>query len=241
MNKECIYVDGKVVVIDENGNKRITENSDKINEILVQENVIETMEKRIKELEKELGETEEDRHYIPDLTIGLILSFVVANTILGRISPVITNTIFGPMNHTFMTSSLIVALILPLASLMDWSYYKQYKNSKKERQGNISEYEYLKKQLVIEKDKLEELKNEQTITSETQEFKVEKVDDLERLKVLRSWFNLYNDLGYNLETFYKYYEQGKLDEKLRKYYTETGIEAAKEYVSEQGPKLVKRK
>ena len=35
MNKECVYVDEKIVVSDENGNNRIIENSDKIKEILI--------------------------------------------------------------------------------------------------------------------------------------------------------------------------------------------------------------
>lgn len=242
MNKECIFVDRKVVVEDENGNKRITENSDKINEILVQENIIETMEKRISELEKKLSETKVNKHYIPTFIIALFFTLIAINvTYPYMFGDTMIEGINGPINILYFATGVVGAVSLPLVSLIDFFYYYDHKNSKKARQGNISEFEYLKKQIVIEKDKLEELKNEQTMTDETQEFKVEKVDDLERLKAVRSWFNLYNDLGYNLKTYYKYYEQGNLDKKLRKYYTEAGIEAAKEYLEEQGPKLVKRK
>jgi len=52
---------------------------------------------------------------------------------------------------------------------------------------------------------------------------------------------LYYDLGYNGEKYYKYYLQGKLDRKLDKYYNDTGIEIAKEYLEENGPQLIKRK
>ena len=53
MNKEYMYIDGKVVISDENGKQTLTEYSDNLDAILAQENVIETMENRILELEKD--------------------------------------------------------------------------------------------------------------------------------------------------------------------------------------------
>jgi hypothetical protein len=58
---------------------------------------------------------------------------------------------------------------------------------------------------------------------------------------LKDTLYLYFDLGYNGEKYYKYYLQGKLDRKLDKYYNDTGIEIAKEYLEEKGPQFVKRK
>ena len=52
MNKEYTYIDGKVIVEDTEGNKKQVEYSDKLDEILVQENLIENMEDRILELEE---------------------------------------------------------------------------------------------------------------------------------------------------------------------------------------------
>lgn len=54
MNKSYIYLDGKVIIEDENNNKTLTEYYDNLDEVLIQENLIETMEKRIKELEQEM-------------------------------------------------------------------------------------------------------------------------------------------------------------------------------------------
>ena len=53
--------------------------------------------------------------------------------------------------------------------------------------------------------------------------------------------NLLFDLGYNENKYYKYYEKGKLDKKLGKYYDEKEMEVTKEYFEEKGPTLVKRK
>lgn len=50
--------------------------------------------------------------------------------------------------------------------------------------------------------------------------------------------NLYYDLGCNGK---KYYLQGKLDNKLCRFYNDTGIEVAKEYFLEKGHTLLKKK
>ena len=53
--------------------------------------------------------------------------------------------------------------------------------------------------------------------------------------------NLYFDLGYDGEKYYQFYQQGRLDSKLQKYYDDTGIQIAKDYLEEKGPSLVLRK
>ena len=70
-----------------------------------------------------------------------------------------------------------------------------------------------------------------------------KVDSIEELKKLRSYINLYYDLGYNEKKYYNYYGQGKLNNKLKKEYSEQGIKLANEYFEEKGPvlKIIYRK
>ena len=53
MNKECIYINGNVLVEDENGRKKEMEYSDNIEEVLLQENLIEAMENESKKLTEE--------------------------------------------------------------------------------------------------------------------------------------------------------------------------------------------
>ena len=55
MNKEYVYLNGKCVVEDENGERRLEEYTDKTDEILVTENVIETLEADLEENRYELG------------------------------------------------------------------------------------------------------------------------------------------------------------------------------------------
>ena len=53
MNKNYIYMHGKAIINDEMGNQTSIEYYDNLDQVLVKENIIETMEKRIKELENE--------------------------------------------------------------------------------------------------------------------------------------------------------------------------------------------
>lgn len=246
MNKEYIYIDGKVIIEDENGNKKVGEYTDKTEEILIRENLVETMENRINELERELNETKENnKPYIPVILPTVIFTFAVFAPILyillGIDITAISSTIFGPMNEFVLTIGVVGSLMLPLTTLMEWQLYRQDKHEKNSRRGKVSEHEYLTKQIIIEKEILDELKLEQTKTDENREFEVKKVDDLEILKILRSHLNLYNDLGYNGKKYYKYLEQGKLEEKLQDHYNEYGVELAREYLEEKGKTFVKKK
>ena len=54
MNKEYTYIDGKVIISDENDNKTQSDYYDNLDEVLAQENLIETMEEKIQVLEKKI-------------------------------------------------------------------------------------------------------------------------------------------------------------------------------------------
>ena len=124
---------------------------------------------------------------------------------------------------------------------MEFSMYRQHKDNLKKENGINSELEFLKKQIIEEREHLIELKQEKKESEENKEFRVVQVDDLERLKAVKSWLHLYYDLGYDVEKYYGYYKKGKLDTKLSKHYNEKGIEVAKKYLEEKGPTLVKKK
>ena len=47
MNKDYIYINENAIVTDDNGNQRVTEYYDNLDKVLVQENIIEEIEKRI--------------------------------------------------------------------------------------------------------------------------------------------------------------------------------------------------
>lgn len=249
MNKEYTYIDGKVIIEDENGNKKVREYTSKLDEILVQENLIEAMEDQILILEEEskFHKKNNPKHYIPIifplgiLTVAIIPSVLINFADNASTYTTIVDTIFGPMSKgaAFTLSMSVVAT--PVVSFFEWLWYDQHKSSVKREKGVNSELEYLRKQIIFEKEKLETLQKEKTNEETKKEFKVVKVNDLQTLQALKDTLYLYFDLGYNVEKYYKYYLQGKLDRKLDKYYNDTGIEIAKEYLEEKGLQLIKRK
>lgn len=239
MNKECVYVDEKIVVSDENGNNRIIQNSDRINEILVQENVVEVIEEKTLELKEKLIKNKVSKHFIPDYFLTTICGLIISVLVFKYVYKlnILTDPMIGPFNAIFLMGGIII----PAFSLFDIFGYVDYKQKKKENHGDILEYNYLSKKLEQEKSKLEELKKEQVIISEPQEFKVEKVDDLERLKELRNKLSLYNSLGYNMDKYYRYYQSGRLEEKLSGQYDESSISEIREYFETKDSFPVKKK
>lgn len=249
MNKDYIYMDGKVIISDENGHKEPIEYYDNLDKVLVQENLIESIQNEINKLKKKSTEYKKINkgHYIP-IWIPTLLIFltIICPAFFNYISGgEAFNTLIETNVGTFNVGALIIAVIgcisTPIFTLLESYLYKQYKDAKKEEKGINSELEFLEKQLEKEKEHLENLKREKTKNNEDNNFRTVKVDDLQELKMLRNYLELYFDLGYNGEKYYQYYEQGKLDKKLEKNYDDEAIELAKEYLEEKGPVLFKGK
>lgn len=248
MNKEYIYIDGKAIIKDDKGNQVPIEYYDNLDKVLVQENLVETMENRISYLEKasEKYKKYNKKNYIPFyLPMTAIMTIIVPPItiyLLGDTSVFTSqiDTIFGPMNKALLFSSFFTTLFLPLGVLPEVNMYSIYKRAIKEEKGINSELEFLKKEIIVEKEKLINLQKEKTRDEEKKEFRVATVDDLKVLEDFKNLRQLYFDLGYNGEKYYKYYQNGILDNKLGEYYTEDGIEIAKQYLEEKGPTLTKK-
>lgn len=248
MNKSYIYLDGKVVIEDENNNKTLTEYYDNLDEVLIQENLIETMEKRIKELEQELGLYKDcsGKRYIP-----FILPFTILLSTIG--TPIVLKLLTGvnpfdiQVNNAWGTMSQAMAMILvasittiPFATLAEICRHSTYKDSIKKEKAIISEMDFLNKEIEKGKEHLEKLKQEKSRNNENTEFRIVEVNDLQYLKALKSYLELYSDLGYNYEKYYQFYEKQQLDKKLEKRYSSKAIKLAKEYFEEKGPTLIKK-
>lgn len=254
MNKEYTYLDGKVIVEDENGKKRVTEYSDKLDEILVQENLIEVMENKLSEVDKKIQNNDErlkrkkkERFFpliqavIMTSIIPLLLKFLIgdiASTPLGLPGSAFAE-IFGNMSvSTFITicSGILSILLCGMFSLSDHSIYKELKRKLK---GLGSEKKELEENLVIERQKLNELQESKQSKVESEQFIVRQVDDKAILEGLKAYLQLYYDCGYNEDVYARYYMNGTLHKKLRRYYTETGIEEIESYLEEKG--IVKKR
>ena len=246
MNKEYTYIDGQVIISDENGKKTPVDYYDNLDEILIQENLIETIENKISLLEKESNAYKKynAKHYIPFFLLMGLMTIVGVPVLFSHCVENPTgyiSTSIGEVNQNLFIFTAFSAITLPFTGFMELDRYTKYKDCLKREKGINSELEFLKQQIIVEKERLVELKSKKTRTNENQDFRVVKVNDLEILKIFKSWLNLYYDLGYNGEKYYKYYQQGKLDAKLGKHYTDFGIEIAKEYLEEKGPTLIKRR
>lgn len=247
MNKGYTYIDGKVIISDENGNHTQSEYYDNLDKVLVQENVIEEIENRIQELTKESEKyPEAKKRYKPVylfLALGATLGTPFLLWALTGVNPYlcITDTAFGSVNQALFFTLVGAVSALPIGSLLTLVDYSNFKERAQKGNGISSELEFLKLQIEKEKETLVSLQEEKTRDKENTEFRSTKVDDKQQLEALRDYLELYYDLGSNREKYYRYYQQGKLDKKLQKYYSETGVELAKEYLEEKGPVLVKKR
>lgn len=245
MNKEYTYIDGKVIISDEDDKKIQSEYYDNLDKVLAQENLIETMELKIQELERKNEDYKKynRKHYIPFIFPSTVLmstigASLITNWLTGSNSFAMSvDTIWGPMSQAMVVSIETSICVIPIGAVLELTMYKDYKNSIKIEKGINSELNFLKEQIEKEREELERLKQNKSRDNENTEFRTVKVDDLQQLKILKEYLDFYFDLGCNGEKYYQYYQHGKLDKKLKKY-SDTEIQLAKEYLEEKGPSLV---
>ena len=248
MNKEYVYIDGKVIISDENGNHTQSEYYDNLDKVLVQENVIEEMESRIKKLTKETEKySETKKRYIPIYLFTMLGDILIAPPLLlwalTGTNPYLGNmdTVFGSVNQVLFYTLTTGAVVLPFGSLFTLADYSNFRDRAKRRKGLNSELEFLKLQIEKEKETLVSLQEEKTRDKENIEFRTTQVNDKQQLEALRRYLELYYVLGYDEKKLSRLYQQGRLDEKLQKYYDDKEIELAKKYLEKKGPVLIKKK
>ena len=248
MNKGYTYIDGKVIISDENGNHTQTEYYDNLDKVLVQQNVIEEMENEIQELTRESKKyPEAKKRYKPLFlyaTLGAVLIFPNLFWALTGVNPYLSSmdTAFGTVNQAlFYTLTGALFCGLPLGSIFTLADYSNFKGRAKRGKGLNSELEFLQLQIEKEKETLVGLQEEKTRDRENTEFRSIQINDKQQLEALRNYLELYYVLGYDEKKLNKLYQQGRLDEKLQKYYGESEIELAKKHFEEKGPVLVKKK
>lgn len=246
MNKECIYIEGKAIIVDEKGYNKPIEYYENLEEVLVKENLIETMENKANELnkEKELLEKIKTSAFL-DLIIGImfiVIPYVLPNifiTLLTGSNPII-NSILGSIR----SGTLISILMGPVMNVMSIPFlinsYSSTKNRISKINGINSELTYLKNNIENEKQIIKQLKEKENKSNKIEEYQIIKVNDKVALKNLRDYLTLYYDCGYNIKKYYKYFEKDLLWKKLCDIYTVEQIERIEEYLEEKGPQLVKK-
>ena len=237
MNKGYTYIDGKVIISDEDGNHITNDYYDNLDQVLVQENIIDDIEFKMKRLGIESDRykrVEFDPILLKSIGVGLLVGPPLAIWMCTGTNPYtvhtdISNNIFGSANLVLVTTVAMGITFLPLAALEAANEYHKYKVARMKLNGNESETKYLKNQLEIEKEKLEELKKDKTTNNEMKNFKLKEVNDLKELNDLKEKVKLYYELGYNEKKYLQYYKKDKLEKILPDEYNEEDIKLAKEY------------
>lgn len=242
MNKEYIYVNGKVVVADESGIKPPIDYSDNIEDILVTENVIEEIEKTLKEKQSNLESNQLYEKSLKKNKMLPILIFAIGSVVIPSIlvpslgTNELVETIFGVTMHTstLLTINMIPLLTL-IGGLLSGILHFEHKTLVHEIKGNRSEIYFLSQKLEEEKEKLNQLQNKRTRKNEkefneTSSSKI--VKDRKQLEELKELLNIYYNYGVNTKKYLKYQEKGILKEKLaQENYTEYEIGLVENYLN----------
>jgi len=225
MNKEYIYINGKVIVEDEKGQKEKTEYYDNIEEVLIQENVIEQIENEIQKINEEMRYSNINKKFDKILIISSLII-----TILFTLGLSLSNTITTSINFIESLASCFMAPIL--GGIITTYIYAIRKNDQKINNAQKIQIELLEKRLEEEKNKLNLIKkiNNKEIK---EEFYVEKIYDKKVLEQLKKEIQLYYTCAYNENKFNKYYQNNQLQEKLENKYSDDEIELIKDYLKEK--------
>lgn len=248
MNKEYIYVDGKVILKDDLGNAKQIEYCDNLNDILIQENLIETMQNKIDKLKEDSTQYKKcNKKFIPFMfIIGELFSLIIPTIILYLMGgiPAITciiNTAYGPLNLNLILTCLVNIITIPTFIGIEISNFSSHKEQEKIAMSIDSELDFLKKQIDIENTNLSNLKKEIKKNNLKSGLEIKKINDSKVIKILESNAKLYRDCGYNGKKYYKYFKKGILSKKLIDKYTVEQIEKVEEYLEQKGPQLIKKK
>jgi len=232
MNKEYIYINGKVIIEDEKGQKKEVDYYDNIEEILIQENVIEQIENEIEKIEQEMKYSSINKKFDKILVISSIII-----TIIFTLGLALSNTLSTGISFI---ESLISCYMAPILGGIITTYiYLIRKNDQKINKAQKIQIELLEKRLEEEKNKLNSIKkiNNNEIK---EEFYVEKIFDKKVLEQLKKEIQLYYTCAYNENKFNKYYQNNQLQEKLENKYTDDEIELIEEYLEEKSKQLTKK-
>ena len=253
MNLSYVYSDGKIVVIDEKGNSKKLDYNDKLDDILVSENIIEELNNRKEEILESLNlVVNSKKPSIKKLWFDISLSsilysilFILVEIIMlwaatGFNDEYISNII--PKNFFSVYSIVFFPTIVLFTFFAKYLKYQENNYKYKTKLGYVFELKKLNKMLKEEKKKLKELQINKTIIQTKENLSVSQVNYLDKLKLLRDTLDFYNTLGYNENEFFEYYQNGELEEKLGDTLTNEEVYMAKDYFRKKEEKrLIKTK
>ena len=159
----------------------------------------------------------------------------------GKPYNTIVDTMFGPMKSGIASTIIMTFFCETLGIVFSVEKLVDQLQNKRKLKGIEYQLEYLKKNIIREQEKLEELNRNKNYEHENKNFRMVKIND-EAIKNLNSELKLYYSCGYNGKKYYKYYKKHKqLPKELIETFKNGEIEIIREFLEEKGPQLVKRR
>ncbi len=251
MNQEYIYINGNVVVKDENGKGKPINYQKKLDKILTKENTIELMKQELAGLELrkiklELMQKEENQstlkfefRILPLLILSMSLIIPYVTSLQGD-NPIF-QTIFGTMHASTLLTIIMTSTVgLPLSIGFFLKGYQEYKKGQNDRKITETQIQCLEKQLEKEEKELIELQKVETKEQDLpKRFYESKINLTISENFVQNLLNTCRDCVLYQNKYTQYLQKGILEEKLKDSYKEPEIQLIKTYLEEN--QKVKRK
>lgn len=252
MNKEFILLGNQAIVRDSNDNLKKVDYTDNLEDKLIQENIIETMEKDAILLDSKINEQEKTvkKVFIPwKLILGLLIVLVVIPGAIYAVNNIFNINLFTIVFDTtlasFKLSSIYLYFCVPFItflSLIETTLnYISHRENKKNLNGMKKQVQFLKRSIIEQKEKLAIMNKDKTYVNHCDELKVKTINLDEQLNSLKNRLILFYNFGHNEKKYYRLYKRGRLTKKMSKKYNDKGIELIKRTIAEEKDKAVKRK
>lgn len=241
MNNKFIIVNDKAIILDKNGNSRTANYQNNLYEILLKENQIEELEiinnetgNKIVELMKVRKQSKND-YYLP--LIGGFIALGILPFIFKKLTYDNCNIIVPILGDMPLYSGLAVYIgisVTPVfGSLSLLNLFRRRKDGN-ELNALKSAKMYIEDKVLEEQNNLEILRKIDDDNHENLNY----VDGDEIFITYNKDFNVdfnnqvnfYYNVGYNKKKYEKYLQKGKLEEKLRRHYSDDEIKEVKEII-----------
>lgn len=242
MNKDVIIKNENVYVLDYKGNEREITLVDNLDEILIQENVVEIIEKAIVEFENSIRLLDKNKlrdiMYIPapiisTITLPIIMMYLNTGSLEG-----IINSKFGFIEKQKFLA-FFIAIFMPFGYRMSKNWFQDYNEDIKCKNGKLLVLYQLRSNLVMQSERLNKLRERSKKISIDEEKRYSLSEDV--IEIIEEHINLYYELGYNLKEYYKYFRiNGCLPDELKEEYNEYGVNIIEEYLKNNGCKIKKK-
>lgn len=246
MNNKFIVINDKVIVLDENANSKTVNYQNNIYEILLKENQIEELEiinkktaNKIDEL-KNVCKQSKIRCYSPLIAEAISLGvapFFIEQIIDGDHN--ITFPILGEVPIQVVATLFTGICCTPLFGSLSLSALLDRRKDEKELNALKSAKIYLENKVLEERNNLEILKkandnsnleNSNYVDSDEVSITYDKDFNVD----FNNQTNFYYNVGRQAKKYKKYLQKGKLEEKLRRRYSDDEIKEVKEIIKKLG-------